>query len=73
MHQDWVMTTATVKFFNVQKGLGFISPEDGGQDVFVQVTAVEQAGMTRFTEGRRVSFAIQPDKRGTKAVKLKPA
>ncbi len=56
MHQDWVMTTATVKFFNVQKGFGFISPEDGGQDVFVQVTAVEQAGMTRLTEGQRVSF-----------------
>ena len=73
MHQNWVMTTGTVKFFNVQKGFGFISPEDGGQDVFVHVTAVEQAGMKRLTEGQRVAFEIQPDKRGTKAVNLKPA
>lgn len=67
------MTTGTVKFFNAQKGFGFIAPEDGTKDVFVHATAVEQAGMRTLTEGQRVSFDIQPDKRGSKAVNLKPA
>lgn len=67
------MTTGTVKFFNAQKGFGFISPEDGNKDVFVHATAVEQAGMRTLAEGQRVSFDIQPDKRGSKAVNLKPA
>lgn len=67
------MTTGTVKFFNTQKGFGFISPEDGNKDVFVHATAVEQAGMRTLTEGQRVSFDVQPDKRGSKAVNLRPA
>ena len=67
------MATGIVKFFNAQKGFGFISPEDGAKDVFVHATAVEQAGMRTLSEGQRVSFDIQPDKRGSKAVNLKPA
>lgn len=65
------MAIGTVKFFNEQKGFGFISPGDGAKDVFVHATAVEAAGMRRLAEGQRVSFDIQPDKRGAKAVNLK--
>ena len=67
------MAIGTVKFFNTQKGFGFISPEGGGQDIFVHATAVETAGMRALSEGQRVSFDVQPDKRGTKAVNLKAA
>jgi CspA family cold shock protein len=67
------MTIGTVKFFNTAKGFGFISPEGGGKDVFVHVTAVEAAGMRSLSEGQRVSFDIQPDARGSKAVNLKAA
>jgi cold shock protein len=55
------MTVGTVKFFNVQKGFGFISPEDGSEDVFVHVSAVERAGMTTLNEGQRVSFDVVKD------------
>ena len=65
--------TGTVKFFNATKGFGFISPEGGGKDVFVHATAVEQAGMRALTEGQRVSFSVQPDARGSKAVDLAAA
>ena len=64
------MTTGTVKFFNVTRGFGFISPEDGSKDVFVHISAVEQAGMTQLTEGQKVTFDVQPDARGPKAVNL---
>ena len=64
------MTTGTVKFFNVTRGFGFISPEDGSKDVFVHISAVEQAGMTTLTEGQKVNFDVQPDARGPKAVNL---
>ena len=67
------MAIGTVKFFNTQKGFGFISPEGGAKDVFVHATAVEAAGMRSLTEGQRVSFDIQPDARGAKAVNLKLA
>ena len=67
------MTIGTVKFFNGQKGFGFISPEGGAKDVFVHVSAVEAAGMRSLSEGQRVSFDIQPDARGPKAVNLKQA
>jgi CspA family cold shock protein len=67
------MTIGTVKFFNTQKGFGFISPEGGAKDVFVHATAVEAAGIHSLTEGQRVSFDIQPDARGAKAVNLKLA
>ena len=67
------MTIGTVKFFNTSKGFGFIAPEGGGKDVFVHATAVEMAGMRALAEGQRVSFDIQPDARGSKAVNLKAA
>jgi CspA family cold shock protein len=65
------MTTGTVKFYNANKGFGFISPEDGGKDVFVHATALEAAGLTSLVEGQRVTFDIQPDARGSKAANLK--
>lgn len=65
------MTIGTVKFFNTTKGFGFISPEGGGKDVFVHASAVEAAGMRSLNEGQQVSFDIQPDARGAKAVNLK--
>jgi cold shock protein len=65
------MAIGTVKFFNTTKGFGFIAPEGGGKDVFVHATAVEQAGLRSLAEGQRVSFDVQPDTRGPKAVNLK--
>ena len=65
------MATGTVKFFNSQKGFGFIQQENGGPDVFVHVSAVEAAGMRSLNEGQKVSFDIQPDARGAKAANLK--
>ncbi len=67
------MAIGTVKFFNTSKGFGFISPEGGAKDVFVHATALEDAGMSSLTEGQRVSFDIQPDAKGSKAVNLKAA
>jgi CspA family cold shock protein len=64
-------TTGQVKFFNTTKGFGFIAPEGGGKDVFVHVTAVQAAGLRGLNEGQRVSFDIEADKRGPKAVNLK--
>jgi CspA family cold shock protein len=54
----------TVKFFNQAKGYGFISPEGGGKDIFVHVTAVQRSGIPELLEGARLSFEVQPDKRG---------
>ncbi len=65
------MAIGTVKFFNATKGFGFIAPETGGKDVFVHATAVEAAGLRTLTEGQKVSFDVQPDPRGVKAVNLK--
>jgi CspA family cold shock protein len=64
--------SGTVKFYNSQKGFGFIKPDDGGKDVFVHVTAVESAGINNLDEGMRISFEMEPDKRGKgpKAVNL---
>lgn len=67
------MAIGTVKFFNTNKGFGFISPEGGAKDVFVHATAVEAAGLRSLSEGQRVSFDIQPDAKGAKAVNLKLA
>ncbi len=67
------MSIGTVKFFNTSKGFGFISPEGGAKDVFVHASAVEAAGMHSLSEGQRVSFDIQPDAKGSKAVNLKAA
>jgi CspA family cold shock protein len=65
------MAIGTVKFFNMTKGFGFISPEGGAKDVFVHASAVEAAGMRSVAEGQKVSFDIQPDARGSKATNLK--
>src|SRR5579884_1204294 len=61
-----------VKFFNGERGYGFIKPDDGGRDVFVHITAVEQAGLKGLNEGQRISFDVEPDKKGKgpKAVNL---
>ena len=67
------MEIGTVKFFNLQKGFGFITPDGGSKDVFVHATAVEAAGMRVLNEGQRLSFELQPDKRGMKAVNLQAA
>ena len=56
------MTTGTVKWFNGQKGFGFIQPNDGGADVFVHISAVERAGLSGLAEGQKVSFEIKADK-----------
>jgi CspA family cold shock protein len=60
------MTTGIVKFYNVQKGFGFIQPDDGGKDVFVHATALERAGMTNLAEGQKVSFDTEIDSRSGK-------
>jgi len=65
------MTIGTVKFFNADKGFGFIAPEGGGKDVFVHASAIEAAGMRSLAEGQRVSFDPRPDAKGSKAVNLK--
>ncbi|HEX2802409.1 MAG TPA: cold-shock protein [Sphingomicrobium sp.] len=68
------MPTGTVKFFNASKGYGFIQPEDGGQDAFVHITAVEKAGMRTLNQDQKVSYELQQDQRGkTSAVNLQPA
>ncbi len=61
-----------VKFFNGEKGYGFIKPDDGGRDIFVHVTAVEQAGLRALNEGQKISYEIEPDRKGKgpKAVNL---
>ena len=60
------MTTGTVKFYNGQKGYGFIQPDDGGKDVFVHATALERAGIGALTEGQKVSFDTRTDPRSGK-------
>ena len=68
------MTTGTVKFFNEQKGYGFIAPDGGGNDAFVHASAVERAGMRSLRENQRVSYDLQQDNRGKmSAVNLKDA
>ncbi|AVT77496.1 MAG: cold-shock protein [Rhodopseudomonas sp.] len=56
------MTTGTVKWFNGQKGFGFIAPNDGGNDVFVHISAVERAGLSGLAEGQQVSFEVKVDR-----------
>lgn len=60
------MTSGTVKFYNDQKGFGFIAPEDGGNDVFVHATALERAGLRILSEGQTVSFTTAVDQRSGK-------
>ena len=61
------MNTGTVKWFNSQKGFGFIAPEGGGGDVFVHISAVERAGMSTLNEGQKVSFEVVADRRTGKS------
>jgi CspA family cold shock protein len=61
------MNTGIVKWFNSQKGFGFIQPEDGGKDVFVHISAVERAGMSNLNEGQKVSFDVVADRRNGKS------
>ena len=65
------MTTGTVKWFNAQKGYGFIQPEDGSKDVFVHISAVERAGLGSLHEGQRISYQLERGQQGrTSAVDL---
>jgi CspA family cold shock protein len=68
------MPIGTVKFFNADKGYGFIAPEAGGNDAFVHISAVERAGMATLEKDQRVSYELEQDKRGkTSAVNLQSA
>jgi CspA family cold shock protein len=64
------MATGTVKFFNTNKGYGFIQPDDGGADVFVHITAVERAGMGSLAEGQKVSYEVVIERGKTAASNL---
>ncbi len=61
------MATGTVKWFNGQKGYGFIQPDDGSKDVFVHISAVEQAGLKGLNEGQKISYEIVTDRRSGKS------
>lgn len=61
------MPTGTVKWFNSQKGFGFIQPEDGGTDVFVHISAVERSGMGGLNEGQKISYEIVADRKSGKS------
>jgi CspA family cold shock protein len=68
------MTIGTVKFFNPDKGFGFIAPEDGGNDAFVHISAVERAGLRTLDKDQRVSYDLEKDQRGkVSAVNIQPA
>jgi CspA family cold shock protein len=60
------MTTGTVKWFNAEKGFGFIQPDDGGKDAFVHISAVERAGLGTLSEGQKVEFELVTDRRSGK-------
>jgi CspA family cold shock protein len=74
MTEEKIMPTGIVKFFNADKGYGFIQPEDGGSDAFVHITAVEAAGMRTLDRDQRVTYELEQDRRGkTSAVSLQAA
>ncbi len=62
--EDMTMTTGTVKFFNMDRGYGFIEPEDGSKDAFVHISAIERAGLSSLSEGQKVSYEVQPGRDG---------
>jgi CspA family cold shock protein len=66
-YKEAMMATGTVKFFNAQKGFGFIVQDRGGPDVFVHISAVEQAGIRNLNEGQKLSFDVQTDQRSGKS------
>lgn len=61
------MATGTVKWFNPSKGFGFIQPDDGGQDVFVHISALERAGLRELRDGQKIDYEVVPDQRSGKA------
>jgi CspA family cold shock protein len=67
------MATGTVKWFNSTKGYGFNTPDTGGKDVFVHISAVERAGLTTLNEGQRLEYNVLTERKGEKAVDLVPA
>jgi cold shock protein len=67
------MATGTVKWFNAQKGYGFIQPDDGSKDVFVHISAVERSGIGNLHEGQKLSFELESNRGKTSAVALKAA
>lgn len=67
------MATGTVKWFNAQKGFGFIQPDDGGADVFVHISAVEKAGLRTLNEGQKVSFDVTVERGKNAATNLQAA
>ena len=68
------MPVGTVKFFNADKGYGFIKPDDGGNDSFVHISSVERAGMATLQQDQRLSYEVEADRRGKlSAVNLEPA
>lgn len=67
------MATGTVKWFNTQKGFGFIQPDDGGADVFVHISAVEKAGMRSLNEGQKISYEVTADRGKQAATNLQSA
>ncbi|AFK53477.1 MAG: cold-shock protein [Tistrella sp.] len=67
------MATGTVKWFNSTKGYGFITPDEGGKDVFVHISAVERAGLSTLNEGQRLEYSLLTERKGDKAVDLVPA
>lgn len=71
--KEAIVATGIVKWFNPAKGYGFIAPEDGSNDVFVHITAVESAGMHSLSEGQKVSFELTTERGKTRAVNLAAA
>ena len=65
------MASGKVKWFNAQKGFGFIQPDDGGKDVFVHISAVERAGLTGLKDGQAISYDVQQDRGKAAAANLK--
>jgi CspA family cold shock protein len=65
------MASGTVKWFNAQKGFGFIQPDEGSKDVFLHITALERAGIPRLNDGQRVSYDLQTDRGKTAAGNIK--
>ena len=73
LERIFLMATGIVKWFNPTKGFGFIQPEQGGNDVFVHISALERAGLSTLNEGQRVSYDLATEKGKTSAVNLKLA